>query len=231
MREKSQPLFLDTRGDNLFKLERSLLKDQATELLRDCIISGQIPPDTKLVEREVAELLGTSRAPARDALIELEKEGLIVTKSNGRHVIELSERDIRELYQVRLALEKLAVELAIQNASPENRTALLTKLQEMKEAVARNDYSAFTMNDVEMHRLIWVQANNRHLLKALNSMVGPIFMFVARHAKCCDWNETLELHEDLVTCVNSGDVRMVLKSIERHLDNALHRSLRVFRVS
>jgi len=210
------------------KLERNLLKDRTVELLRDFIISGRIPAGSKVVEREVAELLGISRMPARDALIQLEKEGLVVSKSNGRHVIELSERDIRELYQVRLVLEKLAVELAAQNTLPENRIALSTKLKEMQKAIATKDRLAFTKSDVETHRLIWRQADNHHLLKVLNSMVGPIFMFVASNAEHYDWNETLQLHQDLVTCINSGDTCAAVRSVERHMDNALHRSLQVF---
>lgn len=217
----------DTNGKEAPRLERNLLKDQASQLLRDYIISGQIAPGTKLVEREVADLLGISRAPARDALIELEREGLVVSRSNGRHVIELTERDIRELYQVRLNLEKLAVELASQNNTPANCARLAAKLQEMKDAAARGDAQTYRECDVETHRLIWQQSGNRHLLHVLNSMVGPIFMFVSWHAEKFDWNVTLELHEDLVNQINAGDAVAAVVNIERHLNNALSRSLRI----
>ena len=92
------------------KLLRVSLKDQAADILRDQIISGEISPGSKLVEREVAELLGISRAPARDALMQLEKEGLVVSQLDARYVIELTERDIRELHAIRLVLERLAVD-------------------------------------------------------------------------------------------------------------------------
>src|SRR5207249_8524626 len=70
---------------------RNLLKDRAMDLLRDHIVSGRIPAGAKVVERDVAQLLGISRAPVRDALIQLETEGLVVSKPSGRYVIELSE--------------------------------------------------------------------------------------------------------------------------------------------
>jgi len=197
-------------------------------MLRDQIVGGRIPPGSKLAEREVAELLGISRAPVRDALLELEKEGLVVTKPNGRYVIELGKQDIRELYQVRLALEKLAVELATQNNSPEKIAALLATQKEMQKAVESQDRSAYIRCDVETHCLIWQQANSRHLLRMLSSMIGPVFMFVANNAEAFDWNETLDLHDELVTRIISGDTHAAVKSIERHLDNALHRSLQVF---
>jgi len=210
------------------RLERSLLKDQVTELLRDYIISGRILPGAKLAEREVSNLLGISRAPVRDALSQLEKEGLVVTKSNGRHVIELNERDIRELFQVRQPLERLAVELATKNTSPENRAALAAKLQEMDDAMAHKDDRAFMRSDVETHRLIWRQSDNRHLQEVLSAMVWPMFMFVAANHDHFDWVETLGLHENLVTSINSGDVQAARKSIERHTDDALEQSLRAY---
>ena len=83
------------------KLDRTSLKNQSTELLRNAIVSGRIPPGTKLVERELADLLGMSRMPARDALMDLEREGLVVSKSNGRYVIELSKEDVQKAWHDR----------------------------------------------------------------------------------------------------------------------------------
>lgn len=210
------------------RLARALLKDQTIEVLRDHIVSGRIPPGTKLVERELGALLGVSRAPVRDALLQLEKEGLIVSRSGGRYVIRLTRQDVRELYQVRLALERLAVELAAQNNTPENCAQLNQALQEMTEAVSKHDRSKHVEADVKMHWLVWRQANNQHLLRMLSSMIGPVFMFVANNADAYDWDETLALHEDMVTCINAGDISAATESIERHLDNAIRRSLKVF---
>ena len=219
---------LDSNGGQQPRLARALLKDQTTDLLREYIVSGRIPPGTRLVEREVGALLGVSRAPVRDALLELEKEGLVVTKPDGRFVIKLTRQDVRELYQVRLVLEGLAVKLAAQNTCSENRAQLDQALQDMTEAVAKHDRSKHVEADVEMHLLVWEQAGNGHLLRMLSSMIGPVFMFVANNADAYNWQDTLGLHEDMVTCINAGDVDAAVASIERHLDNALHRSLQVF---
>ncbi len=225
MQENGSSRLFDGQPLGQAKLKRSLLKDQAIDLLRDLIIGGRLPPGSKLVEQEIAHELGISRAPVRDALLELEKEGLVVSRPNGRYVIELTERDIRELYRVRLAAEKLAVELAAQNCCPENRAALNAKLEEMRQAVANHDRDAYVKSDVETHWLIWHQAQNPHLFRMLHSILGPVFMFVANNAEYFDWHETLALHEDLVRCITDGDGRAAAESIERHLDNALQRSL------
>lgn len=227
MSESGLSSMLDNYLTGFPGLERSLLRDQAIDLLRDHIVSGHIPPGTKLVEREVAKLLGISRAPARDALLELEKEGLIVTGPHGRHVIKLTERDVRELYQVRLALESLAVRLAAQNTCSQNQAALAVKLDAMRTAVAQGDRARHVAADVEMHLLVWKQARNGHLWRMLNSMVGPIFMFVANNADGFDWQETLALHQELVGFINSGDAVSAAKSIEQHLERSQQRALRV----
>jgi DNA-binding GntR family transcriptional regulator len=209
-------------------IERGLLKNQAVDRLRDAITGGRILPGTKLVERELAALLGISRMPVHEALVELEKEGLVVSRPDARYVIELTEKDIVQLYQVRLALERLAVTLAAQNINASNRAALNALLDSMRSAVATGDRAAYSRSDVETHRLIWQQSGNQHLQRTLNSMIGPVFMFVAVNAEEYDWRETLRLHEELVVYVSAGDADAAVKSIERHLDNALHRSLRAF---
>ncbi len=83
------------------RLDRNLLKDLAAETLRDYISTGRIPEGTKLTERKVSRLLGISRMPARDALMILEAEGLVVSRPDGRYVIELTEKDVRDIHVLR----------------------------------------------------------------------------------------------------------------------------------
>ena len=142
------------------RLDRNSLKDQSTELLRAYITSGRIPPGTKLAERELADLLGVSRMPARDALMDLEREGLVVSRPNGRYVIELHSQDIEQLFEIRLVLERLAVSAAAAHHSEENCAALRANLAEMAAAIARNDRDGYVRADLEAHQLIWHQANN-----------------------------------------------------------------------
>ncbi len=211
------------------KLDRSSLKNQSTDLLRNAIVSGRLPSGTKLVERELATLLGISRMPARDALMDLEHEGLVVSKPNGRYVIELNKIDIQNLFQVRLELEQLAVRLAAQHTSPTNCAALKTNLQQMQAAIQQNDRYAYAKSDLEAHELIWQQAQNPYLVKMLHSVIGQIFMFIASHADVqTDWQETFYLHEELADAICTGDCERAVQSIQGQLENSLQLSLRVF---
>lgn len=216
-------------GPTALKLDRNSLKDQTTELLRAYIIGGRIPPGTKLVERELADLLGVSRMPARDALMHLEREGLVISKPNGRYVIELSKSDVLNLYQVRLELEKLAVTLAAQHRTVAGCAQLKANLVTMQAAIARNERDAYVKSDLEAHELIWQQAHNPYLLKLLHSIVGPILMFIASQPKFqSNWQETLQFHSELADAICLGDALRAVNSMEEQLKNSLQLSLQAF---
>ena len=214
------------------KLDRALLKDQAAEILRDHITSGRIPEGTRLTELEVAQMLGISRVPAREALMVLEAEGLVERRANGRHVVELTEESVRDLHAVRWTLERLAAELASANANEENNAALRTKLSDLEEAIATGDPALCTKCDLAIHRTIWNQANNSYLLKILESMLGVIFVLAAR-VKVYSRSDTdlfLSQHRELVDLITSGDGDGAGQCVEAQLRMVLPASVRTFRI-
>lgn len=220
---------LTRSADEPVRIERTLLKAQVVDLLRSHIIVGRIPPGTPLRERELAATLDVSRIPVREALQELEKEGLVITTANNRRcVIELTERDIRELYEVRLLLETRAVEQAARGTTPERQAQLAATVQAMEQAYHTHDPEAFPRADVELHRAIWRQAENRHLQTMLNAMSGQLFMFASKHTQLYAWGEVIDLHRDLIACINAGDPTAARRSIEAHMQNSLDRALRAF---
>lgn len=211
------------------EIERNTLKDQAINLLRDLIIGGHIAPGAKITERDVAARLGVSRMPARDALMVLEKEGLIVSRLNARYVIELNEQEIRHLYMIRLALEKLAVEQAIVNSTPDSDTTIKAIIEQMRQAITQGEISRYTSADLELHRTLWEQAGNPYLLKMLNSMIGPIFMFISTQSRIVeDWQTSLALHEELVTAICDRNQVSAANSIEKHINHSLALALKAF---
>lgn len=220
---------LDDGNSGTLQLDRNSLKQQSTTLLRAQIIGGHLPQGTKLSERELAQLLGISRMPVRDALMDLEREGLVVSKPNGRYVIELDEVDIRNLFQVRLVLERLAVGEAAANRSEANCNALHANLAQMRDAIERSDREAYVQSDLEAHQLIWQQADNPYLLKMLNSITGPIFLFISSHTEFQgNWEQTLHFHQELTDLICRGDVDAAVQSIETQLSNSLELSQQVF---
>jgi DNA-binding GntR family transcriptional regulator len=216
--------------DRKLKLDRKLLKDRAAEKLRDYISSGRIPEGTKLTERQVSRLLGISRMPAHEALTILEAEGLVVSRSDGRYVIELTAKDVHDIHVLRSTLERLAVELAAANTSEANRASLYARLGDLEEAVNSGDPAACTRCDMALHRTIWQQADNLHLLRVLDSVLGAIFV-LAERVKVYgseDFRRMFGGHRRLVDLIAAGDGVGAGRTIESHLKSALTESLRTF---
>lgn len=213
-------------------LDRTLLKDRAAATLREHISSGEIPAGTKLVEREVSSLLGISRAPARDALMALEAEGLVVSRPNGRYVIELTEKDIRDIHVLRWTLERLAAELAASNVTDDSRPMLQTALDDLEKAGATGDAHNWTQVDMHLHRTIWHLADNPQLLKVLDSVFGAIFVMAERVKmhKTGSYKGAFEQHRELVELILAGDSKGAGESMEAHLRRSLASTLRTFRV-
>jgi len=208
-------------------LDRTPLKDQVSGLLRDHIVKGKLPSGSKLIERELAEWLGVSRMPVHDALIQLEKEGLVVTRPDARYVIQLTRQDLLELFQTRVVLERLAAELAAKNNSPENSAQFEPLLQEMKKSVDRLDIETFIDEHMQIHRLIWQQSRNPHLQKALNAILGPIQMFMAR-SELINWDNTLARHGGIIDAIQAGDPTAAGECMARHIIHSLEHTLQSF---
>lgn len=210
---------------NDISLQRSSLKDLAVSTLRKYIIGGEIAPGTQLVERDVAKLLNISRGPTREALIELESQGLVINARNRRHVIDPSDQEVINMFEVRSPLEKRAAERAAKNTNPANQEALRAKLSQMEKAVKEQDRAAFVLADLELHQLIWHQSGNIYLENVLNTMSGPIFVAIVNGTfQGFDWDETVQLHRNLVESINNGDVELAGRLANSNMEDALARN-------
>lgn len=212
----------------LSKLDRNLLKGQTATVLRDLIVKGQIAPGTKITERDVAAMLGISRMPARDALMELEGQGLIVSKPGGRYVIELTQKDIENLYRIRTALEHLALEAAVQNVTPGDCQALEKTYQQLKQAIEVNDVTRFAELDMAIHESIWNLSANVQLIRLLHSIIGPIFMLISNQTGFVEsYQESLELHANLIRTICAKDLKAARQALDAHMDHSLTLSMQL----
>jgi len=117
---------------------RRSLSDEVAERLRRAILNGQFAPDEPLRESQLAESMGVSRGPVREALGQLEREGLVINRSNGRSfVARLSQDDLEEVYSLRRVLEQLAVEYACRKATAADVAAMQAIVDEMDRACTR----------------------------------------------------------------------------------------------
>jgi Transcriptional regulators len=129
------------------------------------ILDNELPPGTQALEQEVAEWLGMSRTPVREALIRLAQDGMVeVRPRHGMRVLPLSMDDLREIYDLLTGLEAMAAEIiARRGLSATELEALETALSDMEAALARDDLTGWAEGDARFHRLLVEFSRNRRL--------------------------------------------------------------------
>jgi GntR family transcriptional regulator of gluconate operon len=159
--------------ERLGPLELRTFASTATELLRERILDGSLPPGTRLIETEIAGQLQISRGPVREALATLRAEGLVRDEAKrGVSVAALSEDDIRQIYEVRAALESGAARLVIRDGGQSAIAALDATLQTMRDAAASGDRLVFVEADLAFHERLCRVSGNERLLQAWGAQVG-----------------------------------------------------------
>lgn len=156
----------------------------AAQSVRDAIISGELRPGARLVERDLAEALGIGQPTLREALKELEYQGLVrKLPRKGTYVASFTRDDVRKIMMVRMVLEALAVQLATLNMTPSAELRLGALVERMSAGADDNDLVGFHDADVEFHREIWRLAGNEYLLTSLEAMVfRQLVLGVPRHS-------------------------------------------------
>lgn len=150
-------------------IQPALLRDQVYLALRNAIFRGDLPPGARLVERTVAEQMGVSLAPVREALRKLEEEGLVETHSHrATFVTAVSVDEIRHIFGLRRYVEVEAAVLAVPRLSDADLEALRRRVDEMQVAGDQDDVFGFVEADVAFHRTILNAAAQPMLLRVWN---------------------------------------------------------------
>jgi DNA-binding GntR family transcriptional regulator len=135
--------------------DRSTLLERVVSRLREAILKQEFQPGERLVQEELAEAMGVSRMPIREALRQLEKEGLVTLEPHkGAIVTPVTVDDIEEIYYLRSVLEAIAVERSLPHLTEEDKRMLRQLAEEMEQAAARQDVEQFVQKNAEFHRLM-----------------------------------------------------------------------------
>jgi DNA-binding GntR family transcriptional regulator len=157
-------------------IEKEVLRDKIGDVLRGWILDGQLKPGERIVELTLARKLNVSRAPLREALWQLSHQGLVQIRAHhGAFVTQLSEQDIREIFEIRELLETHAAKKIRASGNPEAKKALMAALADLEEACRRRDIRLFSAADLRFHRTLWELGGNRHLQEILNDVSTRFF--------------------------------------------------------
>jgi GntR family transcriptional regulator of gluconate operon len=199
------------------------LGEQLLDQLRALIVRGELAPGTHLVEGWMAERFGVSRGPVRDALRQLEIEGLVETRKRGVSVRGLTDTDIVELYAVRGALEGLALREAVGRLASADWSPVDRALAVMRDAARTSDAERFGAADLDFHSAFYAIGANRRLAAtwALHRPLFAAMLAVTNTGR--DLEPVAQDHADLSAVVQAGDTDAALAALAVHLDGSCSR--------
>ena len=191
------------------------IRQRVREELRERILTGRLRPGDRLVERELAEDLGVSRVPVREAIRSLEAEGFVVVQSPRRVVVrQLARVDVEELFDVREALEGLAAGLAAARAGKPELRRLDRVLADAARATARGDGARIAVLNTTFHDEIVTIAGNALLSTMLQPLEGRLRWLTSQNEH---WSDLLDEHRRLYDAIASGDEARAKASAAEHV--------------
>lgn len=199
-------------------LTRAALGEQIRELLLERIIKGELRPGARIVELQIAQELGTSQAPVREALRELQSLGFVEHEPyRGTRVRRITEEELAEIFPVRAALEELAAqEAAIKLDGTVGE--LEDEFEAMREAAYRDDLQVLAAHDATFHRLIVEAAGNKVLLDTWRTLRVEARVVVTALKTNIDLHELAELHRPLLVALKEGSPEKSGSALRGHFE-------------
>lgn len=166
------------------RLERSALSQQVSKVIMQGLLDGHLQPGDRLVENDLANLLGVSRSPIREALAELAQSGVVVREmGRGSRIRQWTKQDLEELFGVRSVLEGYAARLVVGRIDDKSRRAFERIITRMRAAAARNDFATMIELDLEFHFLFWRHSGNALLQQTLEGLSQQFRLFLTMNWK------------------------------------------------
>jgi DNA-binding GntR family transcriptional regulator len=212
-----------TSDSGLIGLTKINLREQALASLRTAITSGQLPPQSPMVETELSERLQISRGTLREAMRQLQQEGLITVGPRGRlQVRRLGSKEICDIFAVRAALEAMAAQVLAQRTDRAEVVRELRRLlQAMSDARADVDLEGRIEADLNFHRGLCRLTGNDTLLHTWESLEGSIRMSIMfGGTERAIRNMTVARHRAIVDAIASGDASAAAAVVQEHMGSA-----------
>lgn len=198
------------------------LREVVFDTLREAIISGVLRPGERLMETPLAEELGVSRTPIREAIRKLELEGFVVMfPRKGAYVAGISLKGIADVFEVRAALEALAVGLAAERITDEELEGLERVIVRKKESIDEGDVSRFIESDMKFHDTLYRASRNQRLMQILSNLQDEIHRFRSVSlAYPGRMQVAMEEHRKIIEAVADRDIARAQDLAWEHIENA-----------
>ena len=197
------------------------LRDVVFNTLRQAILKGELKPGERLMEIALAERLGVSRTPIREAMRKLELEGLVVMiPRRGAQVANITEKDLNDVLEVRIALENVAIEKACKNMTDEDMSRLWVAAKGFEHTIGEGNLVKLAEADVAFHEIIHQASHNKRLIQTLNNLRQQIYRYRVEYLKDGETRDVLvREHEELTRAIRERDVERAQKISFQHIEN------------
>jgi DNA-binding GntR family transcriptional regulator len=204
-------------------IDRRSVADQTYQYLRAAILNGEIPQGARVIEAQIAKALDISRAPVREAVNRLLQEGLLETRTHhGPSVIRMTPEKIRWLYDLRAAIEALAIGDVVRQGDKVDITPLRAAVAQMKRFAAKKDLAHLVQTELDFHRSLCQLAGNPYIIQVSNIIDGQVRMALTiDNANYPNLKDVADEHEPIIAAIEAGDADSASAHMTAHILSSL----------
>lgn len=208
------------------------LRDVVFNTLRQAILTGDLKPGERLMEIHLANKLGVSRTPIREAIRKLELEGLVIMiPRRGAEVAQITEKSMMDVLEVRRTMDALCVELACERITEESLEVLKKACDAFEEAVKSKDIKVIAKADVALHDIIVQATGNSRLVQLINNLSEQMYRYRFEYLKDYTRHENLiEEHRIIYESIVKRDKEAASAAAKLHIDNQEHAIIQQIRL-
>ncbi len=197
------------------------LRDVVFNTLRQAILRGELKPGERLMEVKLANQLGVSRTPIREAIRKLELDGLVlITPRRGAEVAQITEKSLHDVLEVRRSLEALAVQLACERIDSQGIMDLKKAERDFKKVLGNDDITVVAEADVAFHDVIYMATDNQRLIQLLSNFREQMYRYRVEYLKRKESHpKLLEEHHEILCAIEKGDVTTATRITCQHINN------------
>lgn len=200
-------------------ISKSLLKNQAYELLKNAIISNELKTDTIYSQESLSKSLGISRTPVREALLQLQSEGIIsIYRSRGIQVVTTTIYDLKDILELDSAIECKMVQLAAERISAENLSLLTKACEQMLKVIENKQLNQFMAVDHQFHLLLAQSTGNKKFIENIEIVYEQLL----RSKVVYETKDLLQIyneHKEIVEALHKRCPKASFAKMNKHLDN------------
>jgi len=206
-------------------IQKEVLRDKIFDVLKGWILDGTLKPGERIVELTLSRKLEVSRAPLREALWLLARQGLVQIRAHhGASVTQLSEQDIREIFEIRETLETRAALKIHARLDPHVTALLKDALEDLEQACRARDIRRFSTADLRFHKTLWELSGNRHLQDILHDLSTRFFGYELIR----DLPHAAKFRFDLMAEEHRKMVKLILEGTEREIEAGFRKAFAGF---